>query len=349
MSDGQDADEPVAAGTDDNDAFLEWLKGRAGPTGALPAGHQRAREVPEGGGEAFLAAGGRSGGCLRLRRVRSWTGERAGCQPDPCAPTDQGGKAGPIPGQAGKAAIVGSPERRRMMATNEEEDKAGTTLLTLVVDRSGSMEPIKDDMEGGIKTLIEEQAKEEGDVPGHARAVRRPLRGGRRRRAGRRTAAVSARPRGMTALLDAIGRTIAMVHARIEDMDAADRPQQHVVRRHHRRLGERQQGVDPAAGDGLGQGPDRRGLALHVPGRGPGCRPGRTRSGCPGRGVVDVRQVVSGCHRRHDLDGSEDTGSCARQRHRTSSTRRPSARPPRETDPTGGPRDARSHVSPRYR
>ena len=31
-------------------------------------------------------------------------------------------------------------------------------------------------------------------------------------------------PRGMTALLDAIGRTIATVHARIESMDPKDRP-----------------------------------------------------------------------------------------------------------------------------
>lgn len=39
---------------------------------------------------------------------------------------------------------------------------AETTLLVLVVDRSGSMESIRSDMEGGIKTLLEEQAKEPG-------------------------------------------------------------------------------------------------------------------------------------------------------------------------------------------
>lgn len=49
-----------------------------------------------------------------------------------------------------------------MTKSTKHTEKAGTTLLTLVVDRSGSMEPIKDDMEGGIKTLIEEQAREEG-------------------------------------------------------------------------------------------------------------------------------------------------------------------------------------------
>ena len=111
-----------------------------------------------------------------------------------------------------------------MTKSKKHTEKAGTTLLTLVVDRSGSMEPIKDDMEGGIKTLIEEQALEEGTclvtlaqfdneyevvadgVPATEMAPYRLV------------------PRGMTALLDAIGRTIATVHARIESMDPKDRP-----------------------------------------------------------------------------------------------------------------------------
>ncbi len=111
-----------------------------------------------------------------------------------------------------------------MAAAKKVAKNTETTLLTLVVDRSGSMEPIKDDMEGGIKTLIEEQAREEGEclvtlaqfddhyeviadgVPASGMAPYRLV------------------PRGMTALLDAIGRTIAMVHARIESMDPADRP-----------------------------------------------------------------------------------------------------------------------------
>ncbi|MGO9853987.1 MAG: hypothetical protein ACLPYY_02935 [Acidimicrobiales bacterium] len=49
-----------------------------------------------------------------------------------------------------------------MTSSENGAGKADTTLLTLVVDRSGSMAGIRDDMEGGIKTLIEEQAKEEG-------------------------------------------------------------------------------------------------------------------------------------------------------------------------------------------
>ena len=111
-----------------------------------------------------------------------------------------------------------------MSSSENGAEKAGTTLLSLVVDRSGSMTGIRDDMEGGIKTLIEEQAKEEGacvvtltqfddeyevvadSVPAAEMEAYRLV------------------PRGRTALLDAIGRTIAMVHSRIEKMGQKDRP-----------------------------------------------------------------------------------------------------------------------------
>jgi hypothetical protein len=49
-----------------------------------------------------------------------------------------------------------------MGSTKREGTGTGTTLLALVVDRSGSMSDIKEDLEGGIETLIEQQAKEEG-------------------------------------------------------------------------------------------------------------------------------------------------------------------------------------------
>lgn len=38
------------------------------------------------------------------------------------------------------------------------------TALLFIIDRSGSMSPIKDDMEGGIKTLLEDQKEIDGDV-----------------------------------------------------------------------------------------------------------------------------------------------------------------------------------------
>jgi Mg-chelatase subunit ChlD len=98
------------------------------------------------------------------------------------------------------------------------------TLLTLVVDRSGSMSSIKEDMEGGIKTLLSEQAKEEGtclvtlaqfDNVYEVLADCVPV---------SELARYELVPRGSTALLDAIGRTIAMTHSRLAHMDPQERP-----------------------------------------------------------------------------------------------------------------------------
>ena len=41
--------------------------------------------------------------------------------------------------------------------------RADLTDITLVVDRSGSMESIREDAEGGVNTLIAEQAKQPGE------------------------------------------------------------------------------------------------------------------------------------------------------------------------------------------
>jgi hypothetical protein len=98
------------------------------------------------------------------------------------------------------------------------------TDITLVVDRSGSMQDIREDAEGGINAFIEEQRKQPGetlltllqfdteyellhnglpvaDVPKY-RLV----------------------PRGMTALLDAVGRAINETGDRLSKMAEADRP-----------------------------------------------------------------------------------------------------------------------------
>jgi Mg-chelatase subunit ChlD len=101
-----------------------------------------------------------------------------------------------------------------------------TTLLVLVIDRSGSMQSIRSDMEGGIKMLIEEQAQEPGSclvtlaqfdteyeivcqaIPAAEVGPYRLV------------------PRGRTALLDAIGRTIGEVTATIDAQPVDRRPQQ---------------------------------------------------------------------------------------------------------------------------
>jgi Mg-chelatase subunit ChlD len=116
-----------------------------------------------------------------------------------------------------------------MNPKKELRKKADTTLLVLVIDRSGSMETIREDMEGGIKALLSDQAEEEGTclvtlaqfdteyemvydgVPvaemGDYRLV----------------------PRGATALLDAMGRTITSVRARLDAFPRENRPANVIV------------------------------------------------------------------------------------------------------------------------
>lgn len=102
--------------------------------------------------------------------------------------------------------------------------RSDLTDITLVVDRSGSMDAIREDAEGGLNALIREQAalpgeavltlvefdseydvvhsgKPIGDVPPY-RLV----------------------PRGHTALLDAVGRAVAETGERLAKMEEKDRP-----------------------------------------------------------------------------------------------------------------------------
>jgi hypothetical protein len=102
--------------------------------------------------------------------------------------------------------------------------RSDLTDITLVVDRSGSMEQVREDAEGGVNSFIAQQAKEPGEalltlvqfdteyeflhkgVP-IAEVPRYQL-----------------VPRGMTALLDAVGRAINETGDRLARMDEQDRP-----------------------------------------------------------------------------------------------------------------------------
>lgn len=102
--------------------------------------------------------------------------------------------------------------------------RADLTDITLVVDRSGSMDAVREDAEGGVNAFIAEQAKEPGEalltlvqfdteyeflhsgVP-VAEVPKYQL-----------------VPRGMTALLDAVGRAINETGERLAKMQEADRP-----------------------------------------------------------------------------------------------------------------------------
>jgi len=99
-----------------------------------------------------------------------------------------------------------------------------TALVVLVVDRSGSMNDICADMEGGIASLLASQ-KEIGDRclvtiaqfddEYEIVAERTPL---------TELAPYQLKPRGMTALLDAIGRTITTTKSWLDDLTETERP-----------------------------------------------------------------------------------------------------------------------------
>jgi uncharacterized protein YegL len=98
------------------------------------------------------------------------------------------------------------------------------TDITLVVDRSGSMSQVREDAEGGINSFIENQAKEPGEAlltlvqfDTEYEFVHRgiPI---------ANVPKYHLRPRGMTALLDAVGRAINETGERLAKMNEKDRP-----------------------------------------------------------------------------------------------------------------------------
>lgn len=98
------------------------------------------------------------------------------------------------------------------------------TDITIVMDRSGSMSSIRDDAEGGLNSFIEEQKQQPGDATFTLvqfdteyefvhKAV--PISSVPR---------CDLRPRGNTALLDAVGRAITETGERLSATKEEDRP-----------------------------------------------------------------------------------------------------------------------------
>lgn len=98
------------------------------------------------------------------------------------------------------------------------------THLALIVDRSGSMRSIQDPMETGIKSLLAEQSKEPGelhvDITVFDTEVNHLFTDVRVDDVKKQIID----PRGMTALNDAIGMTVARLGERLSAMDEAERP-----------------------------------------------------------------------------------------------------------------------------
>lgn len=102
--------------------------------------------------------------------------------------------------------------------------RSDLTDITLVVDRSGSMGAVQTDAEGGVNSFIAEQAKEPGealltllqfDTEYELVHSGVPI---------SQVHAYELIPRGMTALLDAIGRAINETGERLSKMNEQDRP-----------------------------------------------------------------------------------------------------------------------------
>lgn len=97
-------------------------------------------------------------------------------------------------------------------------------LFVFILDRSGSMQSIKHDVQGAFDALIEEQRNNPGaatvslhqfDDKYEDVYLNRPI---------SEVGSLDLRPRGSTALLDAIGRTVIETRQRIAEMPADQRP-----------------------------------------------------------------------------------------------------------------------------
>jgi hypothetical protein len=102
--------------------------------------------------------------------------------------------------------------------------RSDLTDITLVVDRSGSMEARREDAEGGVNAFIREQAAEGGearltliqfDTEYEVVHAGTPV---------EEVPEYRLIPRGATALLDAVGRAISETEARIHDSEEKERP-----------------------------------------------------------------------------------------------------------------------------
>lgn len=96
------------------------------------------------------------------------------------------------------------------------------THITLVVDRSGSMNSVQEDAQGGINTLLEEQFALDGKLTVTLTQFDTAVETVKRMANEKFT--YELQPRGMTALLDAVGLEIVKTGKDLALMKEADRP-----------------------------------------------------------------------------------------------------------------------------
>ena len=102
--------------------------------------------------------------------------------------------------------------------------RSDLTDITLVVDRSGSMEQIRQDAEGGVNSFIAQQAKEPGEALLTLAQFDTEYDFIHKGVPISQVPKYELIPRGRTALLDAVGRAINETGERLAEMDEQDRP-----------------------------------------------------------------------------------------------------------------------------
>jgi uncharacterized protein YegL len=102
--------------------------------------------------------------------------------------------------------------------------RSDLTDITLVIDRSGSMESIREDAEGGVNAFIREQAKQPGEALLTLVQFDTEYDFIHKGVPVKQVPAYELVPRGSTALLDAVGRAINETGERLAKMAEPDRP-----------------------------------------------------------------------------------------------------------------------------
>ncbi len=102
--------------------------------------------------------------------------------------------------------------------------RSDLTDVTLVVDRSGSMESVRTDAEGGVNAFIQEQAKQPGEALLTLVQFDTEYEFVHRAVPMQKVPPYVLTPRGWTALLDAVGKAINETGERLAKMAEKDRP-----------------------------------------------------------------------------------------------------------------------------
>lgn len=124
----------------------------------------------------------------------------------------------------GASAVATTGVFTKQIHTKEIAMRSDLTDVVVIVDRSGSMCSCRDDAEGGLNTFVEEQKKHPGDCnltlvqfDTECEFVHRgvPIKD---------VPKFTLVTRGLTALLDAVGKAIAETGERLSKLDESQRP-----------------------------------------------------------------------------------------------------------------------------